>query len=261
MIHFFTGSEPKARFARASAAPRRLRSHAPSTHSERNQRMTVLQAGPAQARARHPVGHPARHREGKPAHAGERRARVDAASGGARFAFVRPHITTDFSESQLQLITGVHANAGRPVAEWTQIHQSLDRGLGDEMLRVGSMPCGLPTDETIPLGVYGSSNAPAPRASTAWGSGTASGAAHADDLGHPLQLVDAGHHDRAVLRADPQLPPPLVPAAVPVRRLAVLFLFELRRRARSRPAARRRHATSLRMGGWATRAMRRRRSP
>ena len=45
--------------------------------------------------------------------------------------------------------------------ELTQIHQFSYRALrdlGDEMLWVSSMPCGLPTDETIPTGRYGSSN-------------------------------------------------------------------------------------------------------
>jgi glutamate--cysteine ligase len=72
-----------------------------------------------------------------------------------------PHITTDYSESQLELITGVHADAEACLAELTQIHQFVYRtlaSLGDERLWVGSMPCGLPTDETIPLGRYGSSN-------------------------------------------------------------------------------------------------------
>ncbi|MDP1647821.1 MAG: glutamate--cysteine ligase [Rubrivivax sp.] len=72
-----------------------------------------------------------------------------------------PHITTDFSESQLELITGVHAGVEDCLAELTRIHQFVYRTLaaaGDERLWVGSMPCGLPTDETIPLGVYGSSN-------------------------------------------------------------------------------------------------------
>ena len=64
-------------------------------------------------------------------------------------ALTHPHITTDFSESQLELITGVHANAESCLAELTQIHQFVYRALGDEMLWVGSMPCGLPTDETI----------------------------------------------------------------------------------------------------------------
>jgi glutamate--cysteine ligase len=72
-----------------------------------------------------------------------------------------PHITTDYSESQLELITGVHADAASCLAEITEIHQFVYRTmapLGDERLWVGSMPCGLPTDETIPLGRYGSSN-------------------------------------------------------------------------------------------------------
>jgi glutamate--cysteine ligase len=73
-------------------------------------------------------------------------------------ALTHPHITTDFSESQLELITGVHAGVEACLAELTQIHEFVYRALGDEMLWVGSMPCGLPADETIPLGVYGSSN-------------------------------------------------------------------------------------------------------
>ncbi len=76
-------------------------------------------------------------------------------------ALTHPHITTDFSESQLELITGVHARVEDCLHELTEIHQftyHVLRELGDEMLWVSSMPCGLPTDETIPLGRYGSSN-------------------------------------------------------------------------------------------------------
>ena len=72
-----------------------------------------------------------------------------------------PHITTDYSESQLELITGVHASPEGCLDELTRIHQYVYRELakaGDERLWVSSMPCGLPTDETIPLGRYGSSN-------------------------------------------------------------------------------------------------------
>ncbi|MBK6469610.1 MAG: glutamate--cysteine ligase [Betaproteobacteria bacterium] len=72
-----------------------------------------------------------------------------------------PHITTDYSESQLELITGVHGSVESCLDELTRIHQFVYRTLaqaGDERLWVGSMPCGLPTDETIPLGRYGSSN-------------------------------------------------------------------------------------------------------
>ena len=76
-------------------------------------------------------------------------------------ALTHPHITTDFSESQLEFVTGVHASAQACVDELTQIHQFSYRALrelGDEMLWVSSMPCGLPTDENIPIGRYGTSN-------------------------------------------------------------------------------------------------------
>ena len=76
-----------------------------------------------------------------------------------------PRITTDFSESQLELITGVHGSVEACLAELTEVHQFVYRVLadrrqaaGDERLWVGSMPCGLPPDETIPLGAYGRSN-------------------------------------------------------------------------------------------------------
>ncbi|WP_458232858.1 glutamate--cysteine ligase [Roseateles sp. P5_E8] len=73
-------------------------------------------------------------------------------------ALTHPHITTDFSESQVELITGVHAGVEDCLRELTEIHQATYRALADERLWVSSMPCGLPTDETIPLGRYGSSN-------------------------------------------------------------------------------------------------------
>jgi glutamate--cysteine ligase len=76
-------------------------------------------------------------------------------------ALTHPHITTDYSESQLELITGVHAAPESCIGELGEIHQFVYRTLasqGDEMLWVGSMPCGLPPDENIPIGSYGSSN-------------------------------------------------------------------------------------------------------
>ncbi|MFO1295626.1 MAG: glutamate--cysteine ligase [Rubrivivax sp.] len=96
-----------------------------------------------------------------------------------------PHITTDYCESQLELITGVHAGVESCLAELTEIHQFVYRTLAAtpsgesvfgsltgelpadigsdigerrERLWVGSMPCGLPADENIPIGRYGSSN-------------------------------------------------------------------------------------------------------
>lgn len=73
-------------------------------------------------------------------------------------ALTHPHITTDFSESQLELITGVHETASACLDELTEIHRVVYHALGDEMLWSTSMPCRLPADDQIPLGRYGSSN-------------------------------------------------------------------------------------------------------
>jgi glutamate--cysteine ligase len=83
---------------------------------------------------------------------GQRGAGADAAPATARFA----DAPADRSAVAAELITGVHA--GSALSEELRIHQFVHRDLGEEMLWVSSMPCGLPTDETIPIGVYGSSN-------------------------------------------------------------------------------------------------------
>lgn len=73
-------------------------------------------------------------------------------------ALTHPSITTDFSESQLELITGVHTGVESCLEELTRIHQVVQRQLGEEMLWCASMPCGLPGDDCIPIGRYGNSN-------------------------------------------------------------------------------------------------------
>ena len=73
-------------------------------------------------------------------------------------ALTHPHITTDFSESQLELITGVHTGIESCLEELTRIHQIVYRALGEDVLWCASMPCGLPADDDIPIGRYGSSN-------------------------------------------------------------------------------------------------------
>lgn len=69
-----------------------------------------------------------------------------------------PSITTDFSESQLELITGVHGGIDSCLQELTELHQVVYRNIGDELLWCASMPCKLPADERIPIARYGSSN-------------------------------------------------------------------------------------------------------
>ncbi len=73
-------------------------------------------------------------------------------------ALTHPCITTDFSESQLELITAPNADAMSCLAELRQVHQFVQREIGDELMWASSMPCELPPDETIPIGRYGSSN-------------------------------------------------------------------------------------------------------
>lgn len=77
---------------------------------------------------------------------------------GLGSALMHPAITTDFSESQLELITGVHADIDACLGQLRQIHQVAFREIGDEVMWCTSMPCCLPSDEEIPIGQYGSSN-------------------------------------------------------------------------------------------------------
>ncbi len=73
-------------------------------------------------------------------------------------ALTHPHITTDFSESQLELITGPQPSVEACLEELQQIHQVVYRHIGEEVMWAGSMPCNLPSDHLIPIGRYGTSN-------------------------------------------------------------------------------------------------------
>src|SRR6185437_2871493 len=73
-------------------------------------------------------------------------------------ALTHPHITTDFSESQLELITGVQPSVAACLRELTEIHQFVYRHIDGDALWSSSMPCRLPPDDDIPIGRYGESN-------------------------------------------------------------------------------------------------------
>jgi len=102
-------------------------------------------------------------------------------------ALTHPRITTDFSESQLELITSPHAGAGACLEELTQIHQVVYRAIGEELLWVSSMPCGLPGDDAIPIGQYGSSNIG--RAKTVYRNGLA------HRYGRRMQAISGIHYN------------------------------------------------------------------
>jgi len=78
-------------------------------------------------------------------------------------ALTHPQITTDFSESQLELITGAPLGVEECLGQLRRTHQFMHRTLAaqtePELMWASSMPCRLPIDETIPLGRYGSSHA------------------------------------------------------------------------------------------------------
>jgi glutamate--cysteine ligase len=82
--------------------------------------------------------------------------RLHPAALGA--ALTHPHITTDFSEAQLELITAVHTDVSACLEELTAIHQYVYRHIDDEMLWCASMPCWLPGEDHIPIGQYGASH-------------------------------------------------------------------------------------------------------
>jgi len=73
-------------------------------------------------------------------------------------ALKHAHITTDFSEALIELITSVHASAGACLAQLKRIHQFVYRHIGDEVLWGASMPCSLPDEDSIPIARYGDSN-------------------------------------------------------------------------------------------------------
>ena len=106
---------------------------------------------------------------------------------GLGSALTHPHITTDFSESQLELITGVHADVDACLAELTELHQVVYRQIGDEMLWCASMPCWLPQEDDIPLGQYGTSNVA--RLKTAYRQGLA------HRYGRRMQTISGIHYN------------------------------------------------------------------
>ena len=61
-------------------------------------------------------------------------------------ALTHPHITTDFSEAQLELITGTYPSASACIDELTEIHCYVYQHINDELLWSASMPCVMPDD-------------------------------------------------------------------------------------------------------------------
>jgi glutamate--cysteine ligase len=68
------------------------------------------------------------------------------------------HITTDFSESLIELVTPAFGESWALLQYLCDIHQFVYRHLGEELLWATSMPCGFKADDDIPLAQFGRSN-------------------------------------------------------------------------------------------------------
>jgi glutamate--cysteine ligase len=73
-------------------------------------------------------------------------------------ALTNDHITTDFSESLIELVTPPFTTSWELLQYLLDLHQFVYRHLGDELLWATSMPCAVDADEQIPIAQYGSSN-------------------------------------------------------------------------------------------------------
>jgi glutamate--cysteine ligase len=109
---------------------------------------------------------------------------------GLGSALAHPHITTDFSESQLELITGVHESVDGCLAELAALHRFVYRQIGEELLWCASMPCDMPEESAIPLAQFGSSNVG--RAKTTYRTGLS------HRYGRRMQLISGIHYNFSV---------------------------------------------------------------
>lgn len=73
-------------------------------------------------------------------------------------ALTHPAITTDYSESLLELITPVCSSTREVLQSLTDIHSFVQLNLGEELFWPASMPCRIDGEESIPIAEYGTSN-------------------------------------------------------------------------------------------------------
>ncbi len=69
-----------------------------------------------------------------------------------------PHITTDYSEALMEMVTPAFENIPETLAFLRDTHQFVYQHMEDETLLATSMPCGLNGDDDVPIADYGRSN-------------------------------------------------------------------------------------------------------
>src|SRR5437868_4919465 len=72
-------------------------------------------------------------------------------------ALTNEHITTDFSEALIELVTPAFTQSWELLQYLLDLHQFVYRHLGEELLWATSMPCAIGGDDEIPLAQYGTS--------------------------------------------------------------------------------------------------------
>jgi glutamate--cysteine ligase len=73
-------------------------------------------------------------------------------------ALTNEHITTDFSEALIELVTPAFTQSWELLQYLLDLHQFVYRHMSDELLWATSMPCGIDRDDAIPIAQYGTSN-------------------------------------------------------------------------------------------------------
>lgn len=73
-------------------------------------------------------------------------------------ALTHPYITTDYSESLLELITQPYQQIDDLLSELSKVHRFVLQSVPEESIWMQSMPCHLPSEENIPIAEYGHSN-------------------------------------------------------------------------------------------------------
>jgi len=73
-------------------------------------------------------------------------------------ALTNPHVTTDYSEALLELITDTHESVEGLMTELEEIHRFVEKRLDNELIWTQSMPSHLPEEADIPIAWYGTSN-------------------------------------------------------------------------------------------------------
>lgn len=73
-------------------------------------------------------------------------------------ALTSAHVTTDFSEALIELVTPAFTTSWELLQYLCDLHQFVYRHLSEELLWATSMPCRIENDANIPIAQYGSSN-------------------------------------------------------------------------------------------------------